>query len=61
MKHPYHDFEGTELWKVLDREITLLENNRDLSLTTARPYVIGSLCQAVARANLLKTDAPKAS
>ena len=47
MKHPYAEFEGSALWKLIDNELSELERNRDLALTTARPYVIGSLCRAL--------------
>ena len=45
MDHPYSDFEGTDLWRVLDAEIAMLEGNRDVELTTARAYVIGYRCK----------------
>jgi hypothetical protein len=45
MEHPYTQFEATALWEALDAEIAELEDNGDLKLTTARQYVIGSLCQ----------------
>ena len=53
MAHPYKEHEGTELWKVIDRELTALEKNGDLQLRTAREYVVGSLCDRVSKAKLV--------
>jgi hypothetical protein len=47
--HPYVQFEGTPLWRVIDRAVAGLERNTDLTLTTAREYVIGYLCRQVSR------------
>ena len=52
MPHPYSEHEGTALWAAIDAEIAELEANRDLELTTAREYVIGSLCQRLVRSGL---------
>ena len=52
MPHPYVEFEGTELWRRLDKEIAALEHNGDLELTTARRYVIGYLCKQLVNARL---------
>ena len=35
------------MWDVLDRALANLEANHDITLTTARPYVIGHLCPAL--------------
>jgi hypothetical protein len=45
--HPYAEHEGSPLWRVLESEILALEENRDLKLTTARPYVVGSLASTL--------------
>ena len=45
--HPYAPLEGSPTWDVLDRALAQLEANGDVALSTARPYVIGYLCQAV--------------
>ena len=50
--HPYAAYEGSALWRVLDAQITALEENGDLRLTTARQYVIGSLCHALAQSGV---------
>ena len=48
MSHPYVRFENTPLWVLIDAELSALEENGDLELTTARRYVVGSLCQRLA-------------
>jgi hypothetical protein len=48
MNHPYSEFERTRLWQVVEAAVSELEYNHDLTLTTARPYVIGYLCQHLA-------------
>lgn len=45
--HPYKEHEGSALWIALDEAVARLENNSDLTITTARKYVIGHLCDAV--------------
>ena len=56
MSHPYSEFEDTALWKAVDAALAELEQNRDAQLSTAREYVVGFLCQQLARQNLV-TDA----
>lgn len=63
MSHPYTEFEGTALWSEIEAEISELEASGDLALTTARPYVIGALCQRLASAGLVasrSSDSPSA-
>jgi hypothetical protein len=50
MPHPYQSFEDSPTWRVLDAAIRDLEENRDLEVTTARPYVLGFLCMRLAEA-----------
>ena len=45
--HPYAALEGSPTWDVLDRALAQLEANGDVTLSSARAYVIGYLCQAV--------------
>jgi len=52
--HPYSDYEGSPLWKVLSNAIRELVKNGDLSETTAHPYVVGYICKKVSEANELK-------
>lgn len=52
MKHPYVKYENTKLWQAIDVGISDLEKNGDLKITTAREYVIGSLCKKIVTRNL---------
>ena len=45
--HPYKRFEGTSLWRSVEKQIAALVNNGDLKELTAREYVVGSICQAI--------------
>ena len=56
MSHPYTEFEGTALWKAVDAALTELEQNRDVKLSTAREYVVGYLCQQIARQKLVTDE-----
>jgi hypothetical protein len=47
-KHPYREFEGTREWAAIDRAITNLVSNKDIEETTARKYIVGYLCKALA-------------
>lgn len=49
MKFPYRKFEDNDLWKTIDTALAELEENGDFHLTTARRYVVGYLCQQLAR------------
>jgi hypothetical protein len=52
VEHPYKELEQTDLWKIVDRMITELEENTDLKLTTPREYVVGYICTQLADAGL---------
>jgi hypothetical protein len=56
MKFPYRKFEDTDLWKTIDIALAELEENRDFHLTTARRYVVGYLCQQLARKKHVTDD-----
>ena len=56
MKFPYSKFEDTDLWKAIDTALAELEKNGDVQLTTARRYVVGYLCQQLARKKLVTAD-----
>jgi hypothetical protein len=47
-EHPYVSYERTPAWEIIDAALAELEANSDLAITTARPYVIGYLCQQLA-------------
>jgi hypothetical protein len=56
MSHPYAEFEGTALWKAVETAISELEQNRDVKLVRAKPYVIGYLCQHLVLQMLVTDD-----
>ena len=56
MKFPYSKFEDTDLWKAVDAALAELEQNGDFNLTTARRYVVGYLCEQLARKKLVTDD-----
>jgi hypothetical protein len=47
MAHPYVKHEGTALWATVESAISDLVQNDDLVETTARPYIVGYLCQRI--------------
>jgi hypothetical protein len=47
--HPYKKYESHPYWKQLDKAISALVKNQDLLERTARPYIVGYLCQALLR------------
>ena len=52
MSHQYTELEETALWETVDSAFAQLELNRDVQLNTAREYVVGYLCQRLARRGL---------
>ena len=52
--HPHTAYEGSPLWKVVSKAIKELVQNRDLSETTAHPYVVGYICKRISEARKLK-------
>lgn len=53
--HPYKRYETHPAWQVVTDELESLRVNRDIEITTAREYVVGSLCKALDQAGLLNT------
>jgi hypothetical protein len=47
-QHPYTKFEGSVLWRAVSKEIAALVKNQDLRELTAREYIVGAICQAIA-------------
>jgi hypothetical protein len=41
----YSEFEGSQVWEVVDQAISDLVENQDLEETTARRYIVGSIVQ----------------
>lgn len=46
--HPYAQFQGSMLWRAIEKQIASLVKNGDMRELTARKYIVGSICQAVA-------------
>lgn len=45
--HPYEEYEGTKLWKSIDKAIGKLVKNGDLCEQTGRQYIVGYLVKSV--------------
>lgn len=50
--HPYRHFEGTRVWKALDKGLADLVENGDLDEQTDRAYIVGYLTKLVVESNL---------
>ena len=55
--HPYKQYESLRIWRAASQEIDERVANRDVELTTAPEYVIGSLCKALDEAGHLAHEA----
>jgi hypothetical protein len=49
LPHPYKGFEGTRLWKAVNKGIGDLVENQDLNEKTQREYIVGYLCKILVR------------
>jgi hypothetical protein len=47
-QHPYMKFEGSVLWRSVEKGIVNLVKNGDLKELTSREYIVGLICQAIA-------------
>ncbi len=56
-EHPYVNFEGTSLWRAVDRAIADLEQNQDIKPTELREYVVGYICKQLKRRGLVQQSA----
>jgi hypothetical protein len=46
-QHPYGKFEGTGLWRAVNKGIHDLVENQDLNETARREYIVGYLCKVL--------------
>ena len=47
-QHPYVEIAGSALWRKVDTMIAALVGNGDWKELTAREYIVGAICQAIA-------------
>jgi hypothetical protein len=47
--HPYIRWEGTPLWRAIEKGITDLVGNQDLIEQAPREYIVGYICKIVDR------------
>jgi hypothetical protein len=47
--HPYKKYEGTQLWRALDKGIGDLVQNQDLIEQEHRAYIVGYLCKVLTK------------
>lgn len=47
---PYHEFESTKLWGVINQAMFDLVENTDLDEMTDRKYIVGYLCKSLSDA-----------
>ncbi len=46
---PYEEHKKTELWEKIDNILLELEENQDITITTAREYVIDYFCKELSK------------
>jgi hypothetical protein len=46
---PYEAQRGTRAWKIVDRAINDLVENKDMVETTQRDYIVGYICEKLER------------
>jgi hypothetical protein len=46
--HPYGEFEGSVLWRTVEKAVSALVKNGDMRELTARKFIVGSICWASA-------------
>lgn len=52
IKHPYKEYEQTQLWELIDNAIDDLVKNQDIELTTRKEYIVGYLFRKI-KSNLM--------
>jgi hypothetical protein len=46
---PYEKYEGTPVWKVVEKAISDLVDNDDIVETARRDYIVGFICKKLQR------------
>lgn len=54
MKHPYQEYETSELWAVVKSSIEDLVENNDIELSTPIEYVVGYICKNISSTDIRK-------
>jgi hypothetical protein len=54
-KHPYIDFEKTELWQLLEKALRELQDNSDIKIQTDPSYVVGYLAKTLTENGVIKS------
>jgi hypothetical protein len=47
--HPYKRFEGTGLWRAVEKGVRDLVENQDLKELARREYIVGYLCEVLTK------------
>lgn len=47
MNHPYKEFEDSKYWEIIEKAINDLSENRDITITTRKEYIVGFICKAI--------------
>ena len=55
-KHPYVEFEKSDLWRILEKAIQNLSNNNDIKEQTDRNYIVGYLAKCLSEGDLIKKE-----
>ena len=51
---PYQNFEGSVLWRAVEKGIAGLVKNKDIKEQTPREYIVGYICKQIASGNKRK-------
>jgi hypothetical protein len=54
--HPYVRWEGTPLWKAIEKGVADLVENQDLIEQEHREYIVGYLCKIIERRKVKVTE-----
>jgi hypothetical protein len=52
----YEKYKKSKYWKLIDKELTALEKNQDIKITTKREYVIGAIVKTITDTKINKAD-----
>lgn len=58
MKHPYKEYEASELWMLVKSSVEELVENNDIELSTPIEYVVGYICKNISSINSSDEGSP---